>query len=105
MGLLAIPCIAVAGRVGFPLANVRTVLRPAVPAHPFLVIDSAGDVEPDDDVTRAVRLRRGFGVEHRERHRRRRVRSRGVERLLRRERDNRGEHDRGNDSTNHRASR
>ena len=73
-----------AGRYGLLYAHVRAVFRAALPALALLVIDTRRDVQPHDDVARALRLRGGFGVELRQRRRCRGVAMRrGVECLLR----------------------
>lgn len=63
--LLTIPRIAITGSISFLAADIRTVFRPAVPAHALFVIDAAVRVQPDDLVARAVDLRGGLRVEHR----------------------------------------
>src|SRR5690348_17034275 len=65
--LLTVTGIPVAGGVGLFAAYVRAAFRAAVPAHSFLVVDPARDVEPDDLILRAMRLGRRLGGEERTR--------------------------------------
>lgn len=65
--LLAVPRIAVTGSSGFFAADVCAGLRVAVPAHPLLVVDAAIRVEPNDHISRTMRLRGTFAAEELER--------------------------------------
>ncbi len=76
---LSVPRIAVARCVSFLTADVCAGFRVAVPAHAFLVIDSAVCVQPNDNVSRAMRLRGNLAAEKLKRaYRNRRTRRRLV---------------------------
>lgn len=66
-GLLSVARVTITGAVSRALADVRTSLRVAVPAHSLFVIDAAIRVQPDDGIARTVRLRSSFGCEKLER--------------------------------------
>jgi len=66
-GLLSVARVTITGAVSRALADVRTSLRVAVPAHSLFVIDAAIRVQPDDGIAWTVRLRSSFGCEKLER--------------------------------------
>jgi hypothetical protein len=54
--LFAIPCRALAVVLGFPLTNIGPALRAAVPALTSVVVDAARQIQPNDNILRAVLL-------------------------------------------------
>lgn len=63
--LLTIFACAITSFNSFLLAGVSTVLRAPTPPLTLVVVNSAWDIEPDNNVFGAVRLRRLFGSKER----------------------------------------